>query len=495
MKRWFRAGFEATLLAWASLAMAQPPSNFDTPNVQPNTAQPTRSLRPDNSDTKTSDAKPSAEEKPHRFEPVIWGPSNEYKFQFSGDTRLRLENHHNYDLRSKVGDNDKLGFLRTRLNFDFTYCDFMRAFVEVLDAREIDEREFQGQEDHLDIHQAFLEWKDPLKGPWGLRAGRQEMEFGRDKRLVESSNWPNLRRTYDGVRLMYRSADVDADVFLVHPEYFEHRWHDRIVTAHSHARQEEWFYGTYFTLKQFNPHTIEAYFLGLSDMEDHRTFPRDVISEEKRFGTTDRYTVGSAMYGPLWKRDGCGTLSYGAEAAYQFGHRSNDEIRAWMLHGDVNYQWDRPWKPKFTALGNLASGDNAPGDGQTNTFNPLFGGTHGPYGIIDVVRLQNLKELGAITSVEPTDKLKAQLEFHRFWLESAADSWYDGRGNSLGRDPQGKAGSRLGDEIDAIVTYKMTKFVTLEAGAAHFFPNGNFAHAVDRNDGANLLYVQTSISF
>jgi hypothetical protein len=487
------------LLAYTliSTGFSQPASNFDTQNVQPNTPFPTRTLRPDNtSEAKTTDTKPNAEEKPHILPPFSWGPNNEYKLQFGGDTRIRLENRHNWDLQRETGDNDKLGLVRTRLNWDMTWCNAWRAFVEILDGREIDAAIHQNQEDYFDLHQAFLEYKEPAPSPWSIRVGRQEIELGRDKRLVESANWQNLRRTFDGARLMYRSEDVDNDTFLTHADYYDHQHGNEIVSDHVGPRRNEWFYGTYFTLKQFKPHTLEAYFLGLSDTDEHRTFPRDVKSEEGRFGTTDRYTVGSALYGPLWKGEGCGTLSYGTEAAYQFGHRSNDDIDAWMFHGDLNYQWDEPFKPKLSLIGNLASGDREKGDGVTNTFSPLFGAAHTPYGIIDVVRLQNLREAALVGSVEPTDKLKAQLEFHRFWLDSKTDAWYDGRNsNTLGRDANGRSGRELGDELDAILTYKATRFVTLEGGLAHFFANGSFAQNVNRDTDSNLLYLQTTISF
>lgn len=443
-------------------------------------------------DVKTTGTKATPEEKPHVLLPIVWG---DYQLQFGGDTRIRGEDRHNYDMKRATADNDSLGFLRTRLNWDLTWCSVMRAFVEVSDSREIGAREFQSQEDYLDLHQAFIEYKAGVQGPWGVRLGKQEMDLGRDHRLLEETNWSDLRRTFDGARVMYRSEDVDNDTFLFHPEYYEHQNDDEIVTRHSRPRKAEWFYGSYFTMKQFKPHTLEAYFLGLSDTNSHRTFPKPVKSEEQQFGTTDRYTIGSALYGPLWTRPGCGTLSYNTDGAWQFGHRAEDEIRAWMLHGDVSYQWDEPMAPKLSLIGNIATGDRKKGDGETNTFNPLFGATHAPYGIIDFARLQNLRELALTGSVEPTSKTKAQLELHRFWLESATDAWYDSRGNSIARDATGRSGTGLGYELDAILTYKMTKFVTLECGLAHFIPNGDFAQKTGHDSNANLLYLQTIISF
>lgn len=448
----------------------------------------------DSKSTEPEKKKSSKEEKPRLLAPLVWGADDEWKLQFGGDTRIRAEWRENYDMRRETGDNDKLGFARTRLNWDLTYRSFVRAFVELSDAREIDPIEPQKQENYLDVQQAFLEFAEPKVTPWGIRLGRQEMNLGRDRRLSEATNWNNLRRRFTGAKLMYRSDDVDVDTFLLQPESFDTKHNKDIVSGRGRLRNREWFYGSYATLKQWDPHTIEMYFLGLSDLNDNRRFPGPTESETGVVGSLDRYTVGTAMYGPLLKREGEGELTYGTEMAYQFGHKSEDQIRAYMLHGDINYEWDRPMKPKLSVIGNLGSGDRRRGDGESNTFSPLFGSTHSPYGIIDFVRLQNLRELALVGTVQPTEKLTAQAGLHAFWLDSKTDSWYDGRGSSRGRDEEGNSGRHIGNEINAVLTYKLSKWITLEGGAAHF-RGGNFARNFGQNDGANLLYLQTSISF
>jgi hypothetical protein len=457
---------------------------------------------PASTQTVASDAPTSAPEKklekkdePVRlFRPLVWGPDDEWKLQFGGDTRIRGEHRDNWDMDRSVGDNDKLGFARTRLNWDLTYRSFIRAFIEISDSREIDPVEPMNQENYLDLQQAFLEFANTKVTPWGLRVGRQEMNLGRDRRLSEASGWNNLRRRFLGARLMYRSEDVDVDTFVFQPEYYETKYRGDIVSDRGRPRSREWFYGTYVTLKQWDPHTIEAYFLGLSDLDDNRVFPGPVESEEGVVGSLDRYTAGIGMYGPIWKRKDCGTLTYTTDMAYQFGHKSEDQIRAYMLHGDLAYEWDRPMKPMLKLIGNLGSGDRRRGDGQSNTFHPLYGSSHSPYGIIDFVRLQNMRELALEASAQPTEKLKAKVGLHAFWLDSKTDSWYNGRGSSRGRDDTGNSGRHIGNEINAVLNYKLTKFVTLEAGAAHF-RGGQVARNFGQRDGANLLYVQTTITF
>lgn len=315
------------------------------------------------------------------------------------------------------------------------------------------------------------------------------MRLGRDRRLVNASGWSNLRRTFQGARALYESKELDATLFLLNTVPFDRRRNGRTVTERARLREDEFFYGGYATLRHWDPHTIETYFLGLSDRDDTR-----YRSENRVPGDSNRLTVGSAMYGPLWKREECGTLAYTLEGAYQFGNRSTDQIHAWMLRNDISYEWEHPWKPRVTLEGVIASGDRRPGDGETNTFSPLFGSTHTPYGIVDAVRLQNLRSLGLFGRINPTDRLRIQLELHGFWLDSKTDSWYEGSGRSLGRSPRGNAGRRIGEEIGLITTYKWSDHLTTEMGAARFFP-GPVAENFGKTESANFFYIQSVFTF
>lgn len=460
----------AFALAQAPLAPAQPSSRIE--------------------DTKTTG---TPEKKPRITPPLTWGDENEYKLQFGGEMRLRAERRRNYDMNRKTRDNDSLQFFRTKLNFDLSYRQYLRTFMEVMDAREWNANTDQNQSVRWDVHQFFIEYYNKKVSPWGVRAGRQELNFG-ERRLVEASSWSNLIRTFDGVDVFRKNEDNELHMFVMQQDIYDVRRDGVLETDRRQPKNREWFYGIYNTFKCYDPHEIDLYFLGLSDLHDNRTFPSAVKSEDGVPGTTDRYTVGSRARGPLWKIEDCGTLGYGVEAAYQFGHRSRDDIDAYMLHSDINYQWEHKWKPTVILEGNLASGDKRALDGETNTFNPLFGSSHTPYGIIDFTRLQNLREIALSGQIQPTKKLKARVELHNFWLDSKRDSWYDSKGSSLGKDSAGKSGRNIGHELDVIVTYTYNKFMKFEVGAAHF-TGGTFARNVGRKDNANLLYLQTVITF
>jgi hypothetical protein len=442
---------------------------------------------------------PKPLEPDHIFPPLIWGCEDQWKLQAGGVVAFRNEYRGNFDMNNKTHDDDHLSFMRTYVNLDLTYRQIVRVFFEALDARVWDSGRDQLQEDHWDVAQLFVELKQCPDSPWTLRLGRQRLPVISEGRVwglppVEYY-WYNLVPDFDGAMLDYKTKDTELHFFLLQPLSYARIRNDGTVTT-DHAREVDglWHYGVYSQFKKFAPHTLEMYFLGVSDTDANRTWPRPNLSEGGVNGTVDRYTAGMFLRGPIKKWEGCGTLGYGLEGAYQWGHFSEDDIRAYMFHADINYVWDHPWKPKLTLLGNLASGDRTPGDGENNTFNPLYGASHYPYGTIDFFRLSNIRQVGLEYAFEPCEKVKLQTAYHHYWLDSRTDAWGSPINLAFGRDPTGQSGREAGDEIDFTATYKHSKRWQSEAGVAYFFP-GNFEKKRGAKDDAHFLFVQTVYKF
>lgn len=438
---------------------------------------------------KGSDTSPTA----HLIPELVWGDDGQWRLQVGGFTRLRLMDRYNYGMNGTAPVRNSYGLLRSELGFDLTYCSVIRGYFEVIDSRSFGASTNVRQTDPTDINQLFFDLKPHRDSPWTLRLGRQEMKLA-NERLVNSSGWSNLPRTYEGLRAIYKTAETEWNLFATIPDTYDHDMNGTKVTGHKEPIWGRWFYGAYGEHKIPHEQNLDTYFLGWSDTNTHRTFPDTVQSEEGQYGTENRYTVGGRLYGPLWRDGDRGTLSYDAEGAYQFGNLANDTIRAWMLHGNMDYEWNVPWKPVLSLQGNLASGDRQYGDGQSNTFVPLYGEAHRDYGIIDFLRLENMREIALNGSVKPTDKLTLQLQLHQYWLDSATDAWYNSSGSDLGRDTTGNSGTHIGQELDLISTYAWSRWMTLEGGAA-WFTAGRFANAVGRSEPAGLLYMQCKLSF
>lgn len=426
------------------------------------------------------------EEKEHFLQPLVWGSRNEWKLQVGGDQRLRLERWDNLDLDKKHADNDDLGFLRTRLNFDLSYRSLWRAFFEVADLRQIGAREDALQEAYWHINQLFWQAKLREDSPWSLTIGRQAMPLG-EERLVSYGGWYNRVWLFEGIRLRYENDELDANFFLTQPLVYWKRRGEALSTGRPHRFEDVYFYGAYLTLSRWKPHEWDVYLMGVSDRARRRIFPWEVMSEGGSFGTSTRYTLGSRLRGPLVERKAKGKLEYGLEAAFQGGNVADDDVRAYLLHADLAYTWEKPWKPQLKLETNLASGDRNPADGRVERFDPLF---PTPYGMLDVIP-QNLREIALILSLEPKDKLSLQAEYHRYWLDSARDAW--AWGPEL-HDPTGRSGKSLGDELALSATYELTKGMSVEAGVARFFPGG-FARRQGSRDAGNYFYIQYEVTF
>lgn len=431
--------------------------------------------------------------------PLVWGCNDEWKLQFGGSQMFRFENRRNFDMRTEVDDDDHMRFERTLLNVDVVYDSLYRVYLEVIDADVKGAAINPLQSAEWDMLQAFVDLKDCKDSPWTLRLGRQLLPIHPEGRVYGRPPvdyyWFNFLPVFDGAMLFYKTQQMEVQTFFLQPvQNRELAPSGRVYNDNFSSFDSRWFYGSIATFKDCAPHEYEFYFFGQRDNGDYRDFPAPLRNEAGQIGEGTRYTAGWRARGPIKKWEGCGTLGYGLEAAYQFGDNVGDEIQAHMLHADLNYTWEHPWKPKVTLLGNLASGDDKLDDGKLNTFDPLYGASHYGYGTIDFFRLSNMREVALTGEVRPTDKLRFLAEVHKFWLDSSTDAWNTALGGTFGRDPSGGPGREGGTELDFTAYYQPNKRLSFEAGVAHFV-GGEYLESQGRNDHANFLFVQTTFKF
>ncbi len=149
-------------------------------------------------------------------------------FRFAAEERIRVERWNNEDLNDHKHDRDRRVFNRLRLRADAIFNKSFRTVVELVDGREWDsERRPRGQNDDLDLHQAYVQVD---QGPFMVRLGRQEIDLG-SRKLVAAPTWNNILRSFDAGRVTFTSDIVDVTVFSgsavvgVDDEFNEHR-HD-----------------------------------------------------------------------------------------------------------------------------------------------------------------------------------------------------------------------------------------------------------------------------
>jgi hypothetical protein len=130
----------------------------------------------------------------------------DFYVSLGGEARIRYEYYDNAGFGS--GTQDPNGYLLHRYLFhsDWHFGKNFRVFAQLQSALVNGRRggARPTDKDKLDLHQAFFDVKlgNEKRGFLTIRAGRQEVEFG-SGRLVSASEGLNVRRSFDGARLIF----------------------------------------------------------------------------------------------------------------------------------------------------------------------------------------------------------------------------------------------------------------------------------------------------
>jgi hypothetical protein len=422
--------------------------------------------------------------------PVIPAPVNPLSFYdgkliFDFQERLRFEaRENNFDFNDSLDtvNDDSWLLQRARLGMKLTPVEWFTFYVQGQSSFEIDsdranEPGLLGAEgdDPIDLRQAYISLG---RKDLNITIGRQILSFG-DERLVGQFDWNNIGRTFDAVKLHYATATWSLDVFtssVVVPDSDDFNQSD--LFDGNDTGRDQIFSGIYFSTKLIPIQTTDLYAFELH--------------EESLLGDTDFVTLGSRVKADITKTGG---FDYEAEMAVQFGDVKGKDLAAFAGHWGAGYVWTQhAWKPRLFVEYNFATGDDNAADGDVGTFQNLFPTNHKFYGFMDAFSWQNIHNPAASFSLQPTAKLKAQLDYHLFWLADTNDAWYRANGVTAVRPISPGADSFVGSEVDVTLTYKATKNLTFLVGYSHFF-TGDYAKASGASDDADFAYVQATLEF
>src|ERR1700683_5572879 len=215
-------------------------------------------------------------------------------------------------------------------------------------ARPIDEK-------RLDLETAFLEIGKERGTNWAvLRVGRQELNYG-SGRLVSVREGPNVRQSFDGVKIRSKAGPWNVDTFAVRPDL------DETGFFNNTPDHRTGFWGVYATRPWRAGVSFDAYYLG-EDRKD-AAYQRGTAAEL-------RHSVGARLWRPVATR-GHG-WDFDDEGVWQFGTFGSDEIRAWTVASDTGYSLPNlPLKPRVSMKADVSSGDD-PRSQTLGTFYPVF---------------------------------------------------------------------------------------------------------------------------
>lgn len=395
-------------------------------------------------------------------------------FVTGGDIRTRYENQYNSRLTET---NNNYDLSRLRVYGDLWYRDNLRIYAEFLGAWSSSQNlpPLPIDRNDADMLNLFADVKvaDLNGDPAYVRIGRQELLFG-SQRMISPLEWANTRRTFQGVRGFRQTEKWDLDLFWVQPVIPNAGKFDSVDNNQNFA-------GAWATYRPRKGQSIDAYYL-MRDITDAAT----VLGIPQ--GNTTRHTFGGRYAGAV------DSFLFDVEGAMQLGSQSGRDVVAGMATVGAGYNFkDAPLNPTFWAYYDYASGGN-PVSGTTHTYNQMFPFGHYYLGWLDVIGRQNIHDLNFHLYLYPSKWVTTWLQFHSFWLADNRDALYNAAGSPTRWDPSGRAGSHVGEEIDLVMNFHLTKHLDLLTGYSYLwggeFLRNTASATAARN--ASLYFFQAS---
>jgi len=365
--------------------------------------------------------------------------------EWGGQVRPRIE----FRDPASGGDSDSFTTMRTRLQAKATLERQTSAFVQWQDVRLWGEEsntlgDFSA--DHIDVHQAYIDFKDFADYGFDLRLGRQEINLG-GQRLVGAVGWTSQGRSFDGARLALTPGDAKIDLLGI-------RLADATAAAHA---DNAYLAGAYATLPSaFN---MELYLLYNS-----------------AGAATDQITLGLRRAGKA------GAFPYRVEAAYQTGERGGQDVAALLIGLRAGTKLG---KGTATLWFDYLSGDDDPSDGETKVFDTLFATNHKFYGAADLfLNIPAHTAGGGLQDIAfklkwPLGSIALKADIHSFSLVEKGTL----------------ESAHLGEEIDLTLSHKYSGDVGLTAGLSRVLADDSLGAIGRLADDATWAFFMVDARF
>jgi len=283
-----------------------------------------------------------------------------------GETRTRYEYFDQFNFGAGPQDDDGYLLQRYLLHTDAHFGKRVRVFTQLQSA--IGNGRHGGprptDDDRLEVHQAFIDMKFGSETKYlTFRLGRHEMDFG-SGRLISAGEGLNVRRSFDGVRVIYRQGPwlVNGQVnklVSVKPGLFN-----------DGPDSSQTFWGVGATRSRPK--------IGGGHQFAYIALDRKLGRFDQGSGRELRHTAIARTFGA--SGDTVGQFDYNFDTIFQWGYFQSSGrefgIRAWALAMDLGHTVNKiPLKPRLGLRADATSGDKDPNDRRLQTFNPLFPGT------------------------------------------------------------------------------------------------------------------------
>jgi len=386
----------------------------------------------------------------------------------SGDVTVRGIYRSNYDLTKEnlnatTAKDDKsftMSTVRVRLDADLT--DNVAATIRLLNERDWDTD--SASSDDIDLDLAYITLKEINYWPLSLTFGRQELRYG-NLLIIGDGDVNNStlgaitakdlssRKAFDAFKAVFDLSPLTLDLFT--------------------AKIDE---DTGATSSDTDLYGINARY----QFADY-----DAVSEAyyfcKKTGGTDHVRVDTVgLRGNIAPIE---NLILNAEVAHQFGEVSNtqdlsaDAVQVGLDYDMPDYQLSPSIGLWYTYLSGQKKGEKG---GSDHTWDAMYGDQVAG-AIVAALGLasSNVQIINAKTSIKPTNKLTASLDYYHF---ITAENYGLVRATKTGTDLTTRYyfmendRSNLGDEFDLKLTYGYSDDVQFNLLAACFIPGTVFTN-------------------
>lgn len=308
-----------------------------------------------------------------------------------GEIRFRPEYKGNFDFDRSTDDNRE--FVGQRIQFGFE-----KRFAEGLVMRVVlqDSRVWGGSPgsdtglanansdsaESTDLRHAWFELEKMFALPLDLRVGRQEFNYG-DGRLIGPSNWGNVGRSFDGLRLKLSLkrweahllgavlAEEDSDGAGNNTSVGSRQSSGFTLTCDTITRScgttartareldDAYLSGFYNTLKFADWLHLDLYYFGIHKKWIPRSSPilavagAQVTTQDRARQRDDLLTFGSRITNRTRDGEATGSFDYTFEYAVQRGRTGEEIAASWDLLGLRLPQYDLAGNRVLDASGNL----------------------------------------------------------------------------------------------------------------------------------------------
>lgn len=407
---------------------------------------------------------------------IALGPED-WSLSLSGELRLRPEGFRIPETPDRASASDSYVLQRYLFGADARFGPRARVFAELQSGIINGQLRSPRPTDRntLDIHQAFFEWRQPVRQADRLTftVGRQEIEIG-SSRLISASPGLNVKRSFDGVVLAYRGSswtagavtaklvDLNAGVFDDGPA------RDQLFWGVAAGRRGP----------AFERSDMGVYYLGID---------RDLSVYVQGLGPEVRHTIGAKWNGAGRRLD----LNY--DVVFQWGRFAGAPIRAWAFATETGFRFSSmPWRPRLSLRTDVASGDHDADAPALQSFNPLFPG-NSYSGNVGLFGPTNLSDLTPAFTVFPRRTLMLSVEAPSYWRTTSQDGVYSTGLRVLVR-PEAGTGEYVGTNPSVVVLWQATRHLQLQGAITRFLP-GKFLERTFASDGFGFYSFTTRYRF